>query len=79
METLLVTDLEASRLLGISRSKFHLLVAEGRILRLMSCPRPSASLGLADETLPHRATTPYPGRVHSVGADAHAPGRDPAG
>jgi len=34
METLLVTDLEASRLLGISRSKFHVLVAEGQILRL---------------------------------------------
>jgi excisionase family DNA binding protein len=34
METLLLTDLEASRLLGISRSKFHVLVAEGRILRL---------------------------------------------
>jgi excisionase family DNA binding protein len=34
METLLLTDLEASRLLGISRSTFHVLVAEGRILRL---------------------------------------------
>jgi excisionase family DNA binding protein len=34
MEALLVNDLEASRLLGISRSKFHLLVAEGRIPRL---------------------------------------------
>jgi excisionase family DNA binding protein len=34
METLLVNDREASRMLGISRSKFHLLVAEGRILRL---------------------------------------------
>ncbi len=34
METLLVNDREASRMLGISRSKFHVLVAEGRILRL---------------------------------------------
>lgn len=34
METLLVNDREASRLLGISRSKFHLLVADGRIPRL---------------------------------------------
>lgn len=34
METLLVNDAEASRLLGISRSKFHLLVAAGRIPRL---------------------------------------------
>jgi excisionase family DNA binding protein len=34
METLLVNDREASRMLGISRSKFHLLVAEGRIVRL---------------------------------------------
>lgn len=34
METLLVNDGEASRLLGISRSKFHLLVAAGRIPRL---------------------------------------------
>lgn len=34
METLLVNDREACRMLGISRSKFHVLVAEGRILRL---------------------------------------------
>ncbi len=34
METLLVNDREASRLLSISRSKFHLLVSEGRIPRL---------------------------------------------
>lgn len=34
MGTLLVNDREASLMLGISRSKFHLLVAEGRILRL---------------------------------------------
>ncbi len=34
METLLVNDWEASSMLGISRSKFHVLVAEGRILRL---------------------------------------------
>jgi excisionase family DNA binding protein len=34
METLLVNDGEASRLLDISRSKFHLLVAAGRIPRL---------------------------------------------
>jgi excisionase family DNA binding protein len=34
METLLVNDGEASRLLGISRSQFHLLVAAGRIPRL---------------------------------------------
>ena len=34
METLLVNDREASRLLGISRSKFHLLVSAGRITRL---------------------------------------------
>lgn len=34
METLLVNDAEASRLLAISRSKFHMLVAEGRIRRV---------------------------------------------
>jgi len=34
VETLLITDKEASRLLRISRSKFHVLVAEGRIPRL---------------------------------------------
>jgi hypothetical protein len=34
METLLVNDREASRLLDISRSKFHLLVGAGRIPRL---------------------------------------------
>jgi excisionase family DNA binding protein len=34
METLLVNDKEASRLLAISRSKFHTLVAEGRIARI---------------------------------------------
>jgi excisionase family DNA binding protein len=34
METLLVNDREASRLLGISRSKFHELVATGHIPRL---------------------------------------------
>jgi excisionase family DNA binding protein len=34
MDALLVNDREASRLLGISRSKFHQLVAEGRIPRL---------------------------------------------
>ena len=34
METLLVNDAEACRLLAISRSKFHVLVAEGRITRL---------------------------------------------
>jgi excisionase family DNA binding protein len=34
VDTLLVDDDEASRLLGISRSKFHTLVARGHILRL---------------------------------------------
>ena len=34
MEPLLVDDREASRLLGISRSKFHLMVRAGRIPRL---------------------------------------------
>jgi excisionase family DNA binding protein len=34
VETLLVNDAEASRLLAISRSKFHLLVAQGRIPRI---------------------------------------------
>jgi excisionase family DNA binding protein len=34
MEALLVNDGEASRLLGIGRSKFHLLVAAGCIPRL---------------------------------------------
>ena len=34
METLLVNDAEASRLLAISRSKFHMLVAQGRIKRV---------------------------------------------
>jgi len=34
METLLVDDREASRLLGISRSKFHVLVAGGMIPRI---------------------------------------------
>jgi excisionase family DNA binding protein len=34
MEALLVNDREASQLLSISRSKFHVLVAEGRIQRL---------------------------------------------
>jgi excisionase family DNA binding protein len=34
METLLVNDREASRLLDISRSKFHLLVSAGLIPRL---------------------------------------------
>lgn len=34
METLLVNDTEASRLLSISRSKFHTLVAQGRIKRV---------------------------------------------
>lgn len=33
-QPLLVDDDQASRLLGISRSKFHLLVAEGRIRRV---------------------------------------------
>jgi excisionase family DNA binding protein len=34
MDSLLVNDREASRLLSISRSKFHLLVSDGRIPRL---------------------------------------------
>jgi excisionase family DNA binding protein len=34
MEPVLVDDVEASRLLGISRSKFHALVANGLIPRL---------------------------------------------
>jgi excisionase family DNA binding protein len=34
MDSLLVNDDEASHLLGISRSKFHLLVAEGLIPRI---------------------------------------------
>jgi excisionase family DNA binding protein len=34
VDTLLIDDDEASRLLGISRSKFHTLVARGHILRL---------------------------------------------
>lgn len=34
METLLVNDAEASRMLAISRSKFHELVAQGRITRI---------------------------------------------
>jgi excisionase family DNA binding protein len=34
MDSLLVKDDEASRLLGISRSKFHVLVAQGLIPRL---------------------------------------------
>jgi excisionase family DNA binding protein len=34
VETLLVNDAEASRLLAISRSKFHELVAQGRIRRI---------------------------------------------
>ena len=34
MDTLLVNDAEASWSLGISRSKFHELVAQGRIPRL---------------------------------------------
>jgi excisionase family DNA binding protein len=34
VDAVLLTDEEASRALGISRSKFHLLVADGQILRL---------------------------------------------
>jgi excisionase family DNA binding protein len=34
MEPMLVNDVEASRLLGVSRSKFHILVAQGWIPRL---------------------------------------------
>jgi excisionase family DNA binding protein len=34
VDTVLLTDEEASQALGISRSKFHLLVADGQILRL---------------------------------------------
>ena len=34
MDALLLNDQEASRLLGISRSRFHVLVANGHIPRL---------------------------------------------
>ena len=33
-EALLLTDRQASQLLGVSRSKFHVLVADGAIPRL---------------------------------------------
>jgi excisionase family DNA binding protein len=33
-EALLLTDVEVAELLGLSRSKFHVLVAEGMIPRL---------------------------------------------
>jgi excisionase family DNA binding protein len=33
-DAILVRDEEAARLLGISRSKFHLLVADGQIARI---------------------------------------------
>jgi excisionase family DNA binding protein len=58
MEALLVNDLEASRLLGISRSKFHLLVAEGRIPRLKigrSARYRRADILMFTETLAARA------------------------
>lgn len=73
METLLVNDAEASRLLAISRSKFHELVAQGRIRRIKlgrsARYRRADLLAFAESLAAEAEDDAMPSLAHTAGRD----------
>jgi predicted DNA-binding transcriptional regulator AlpA len=69
VDTLLINDVEASRLLGISRSKFHLLVGSGafRRVKIGRCARYRRAdiLAFTEQLFADASEDALPARLHT--------------